>query len=247
VSEFTLDFCKLLSFAPSDAWHAECKVYGRVSKNSYCLRGIPKMKSSIMIWFCMLAAFSAAQTLKTYQSADGVFRFKYSKVLIDCSPLLTQGNADSSVMDACMSQGSVCDDGGGDAKSIACFAYPKDKFQDKPTFIAATFFVAEAPGLKTEQACLQKSPNWMVTGTRIATIRGVHFTVFEIGDNWLGGGQWGPIYRTFHGGACYELGQQTAMARGGYDDEVMKKFTKRDAQDIDSKLKAALHSFEFVK
>jgi len=48
---------------------------------------------------------------------------------------------------------------------IACFAYPKDKFQDKPTFIAATFFVAEASGLKTEQACVQKSPNWMVTGT----------------------------------------------------------------------------------
>lgn len=86
----------------------------------------------------------------------------------------------------------------------------------------------------------------MVTGTRTATINGVHFGVFEIGDNWAGGGQWGPIYRAFHGGKCYELGLQTAMVRGGYDDEVMKKFTKQDAQDIDSTLKAALHSFEFV-
>lgn len=65
-------------------------------------------------------------------------------------PLLTQGEADASVMDACMSQDPVCDEGGGDAKTIACFAYPKDKFQDKPTFIAAAFFVAEAPALKTE-------------------------------------------------------------------------------------------------
>jgi hypothetical protein len=112
---------------------------------------------------------------------------------------------------------------------------------------AATFFVAEAPGQKTERACLQKSPNWMVTGTRTATIKGVHFGIFEIGDNWTGGGQWGPIYRTFHGGKCYELGLQTAMARGGYDDEVMKRFTKQDAQDVDTKLKEALHSFEFVK
>jgi hypothetical protein len=150
-------------------------------------------------------------------------------------------------MDACMSQDRMCDDGGGDTKTIACFAYPKDKFQDKPTFIAATFFVAEAPGLKTEQACLQRSPNWMVTGTRKATINGVHFGVFEIGDNWTSGGQWGPIYRAFHGGKCYELGLQTAMVRGGYDDEVVKRFTKEDAQDVDGKLKEALHSFEFVK
>ncbi|HTZ33878.1 MAG TPA: hypothetical protein VMH31_15575 [Methylomirabilota bacterium] len=40
---------------------------------------------------------------------------------------------------------------------------------------------------------------------------------------------------------------QTAMVRGGYDDEVTKKFTKQDAQDVDTNLKAALHSFKFVK
>ena len=200
-----------------------------------------------MLWFCMLAVFSPAQTLKTYVSADGVFRFKYSKILIDCSPLLTQGRADSSVMDACMSQDPVCDDGGGDAKTIACFAYPKEKLKDQPTFIAATFFVADVPMLKTEQGCLQRSPNWMVTGTRTATIGGVHFTVFEIGDNWLGGGQWGPIYRTFHGGKCYELGLQTAMSRRSDDDETVKTFRKHDAQDVDAKMKQPLHSFEFVK
>ena len=195
----------------------------------------------------MLAVLSPAQTLKTYESADGVFRFKYSKVLIDCLPLLTQGKAQSSVVDACMSQAGVCDDGGSDARTLACFAYPKDKFQGKPTFIAATFFVAELPGLKTEQACLQRSPYWMVTGTRTATLDGVHFTVFEIGDNWLGGSQWGPIYRTFHAGKCYELGLQTAMEHGGYDDEVLKGFSKQDEQEVDTKLKQPLHSFEFVK
>jgi hypothetical protein len=86
----------------------------------------------------------------------------------------------------------------------------------------------------------------MVTGSRTATINGVHYGVFEIGDNWAGGSQWGPIYRTFHGGKCYELGLQTAMARA-YDEEVMKKFTKQDAQDVDTKLKGALRSFEFIK
>jgi len=195
----------------------------------------------------MLAVLSPAQTLKTYESADGVFRFKYSKILVDCLPLLTQGKAESSVVDACMSQAGVCDDGGGDARTIACFAYPKDRFRGKPTFTAAAFFVADVPGLKTEQACLQRSPNWLVTGTRSATLNGVHFTVFEIEDNWLGGGQSGPIYRTFHGGKCYELGTQTAMVRGGYDDEIIKRFSKQDAQEVDTKLKQPLHAFEFVK
>jgi len=206
------------------------------------------MKACIALWLCMLAVPSPAQTLKTYQSPDGVFRFKYARSLVDCSPLLTQGRADESVMDACMSQAPLCDDGGGGARTIACFAYPKEeKFRDKnPHFIAAAFFVAEVPDLKTEQSCLQKSPNWMVTGTRTATINGVHFGVFEIGDNWTSGGQWGPIYRIFHG-KCYELGLQTAMARGGYDDDAMKKINKQDMQDVDTKLKQALQSFEFVK
>jgi len=217
---------------------------GAISKLSY---DYWQMKTSIALWFCMVAALSPAQRLKTYESADGAFRLKYSKILIDCSPLLSQGKAVSSVMDACSSRGAVCDDRGSDAKTIACFVYPKDKFQDKPTFIAAAFFVAKVPELKTEQACLQKSPNWMVTRTRSAAINGVRFAVFEIGDNWAGGGQWGPIYRGFHVGRCYELGLQTAMARGGYDDEVTKKFTKQDAQEIDSKLKEVLHSFEIVK
>jgi hypothetical protein len=46
------------------------------------------MKTAIVLWFCVLALLSPAQTLKTYESADAVFRFKYSGILIDCSPLL---------------------------------------------------------------------------------------------------------------------------------------------------------------
>ena len=51
------------------------------------------MKVSTLLWFCMLALLSPAQTLKTYESADGTFHFKYSRILIDCSPLLTQGRS----------------------------------------------------------------------------------------------------------------------------------------------------------
>ena len=205
------------------------------------------MKRLVVFWVCVFAIASSAQTLQTYTSADGVFRFKYSKILIDCTPVLTEGKAAPPVMDACTSQDPVCDDGGGDAKTIACFAYPKEKLHDKPTFIAATFFIEEVPGSKTEEICSQKSPNWMVTKTRTATIQGVRFRVFEIGDNWAGGGQWGPIYRTFHNGKCYKLGLQTAMARGGYDDEIIRRFSKQDAEEIETTLNHPLHSFEFVK
>jgi len=44
--------------------------------------------------------------------------------------------------DHCHSQAGVCDDRGSSALTIACFAYPKDEFRDKPQFSAAAFFVA---------------------------------------------------------------------------------------------------------
>jgi hypothetical protein len=207
------------------------------------------MKMFALACLGLASLSSAAQTLKTYQSADGVFRFHYSRILIDCSPLLATGKAEAAVMDACMSQGAICEDGAEGGKTIVCLGFPKDRFPDKTEFVAATFFVAEAPALKTEPACWKKSPDWLVTGTRTAVLHGVRFAVFDIADNWTGGGQSGPIYRTFHNGKCYELGQQTAMARRSGDDDggAVQRFTPQDAQQVSDTMKAALRSFQFVK
>src|SRR5437016_3035316 len=103
------------------------------------------MKIFVALCFCGLSFASAQTNLRTFTSPDGVFRFKYSPMLARCTPERSQEGYSGSWFppDPCMSQAGVCDDAGSRASTVACFAYPKDKFKDKPTFIAAAFFIAE--------------------------------------------------------------------------------------------------------
>jgi hypothetical protein len=212
------------------------------------------MKTLVTFFLCGLAIASSAQTslaqntpaqttLKTFTSSAGLFRFKYSDMLVDCTP---QGSA---IPDACITQGAICDGPGSEGSALACFAYPRERFKDKPRFVAASFFVSEIHSATTEQACLKGSPDWFVISTKAETtiINHVVFQTFEIGDNWAGGGQSGPAYRTFHNGTCYELGIQTVMSRAEYDPGTFQEFTRQDSSDVEGRLKQALNSFLFLK
>lgn len=218
------------------------------------LSGAGQMKILIALCSCGLSlTLSAQTTLHTFTSPDGVFQFKYSSVLVRCTPERTEEGYPGSWVpaDTCSSQAGLCDpDAGGFATTIACFAYPRDNFKDKPTFPAAAFFVAEVRAATTEKACLEGSRYWNIEDVeraKMTKINGVAFRVFEIEDNWLGGGQAGPVYRTFYGKTCYELGTQTTISRGGYDPGTIKEFTKEDYDQVQRRLKQALNSFRFVK
>src|ERR1700680_2567530 len=181
------------------------------------------MKWLIALCVCGLSVTLPAQTsLQTFTSPDGVLQFTFSSMLVDCTkqvpsnptssgvPKVFVGNPPAlSIPDSCSSQAEICSDLGGQVSILACFAYPKDKFRDKPAFTAGAFFVGEVEGATTEAACLQGSQNWNpdeIEAAKLSKINGVTFNVFEIGTNWAGGGQGGPVYRTFHGKRCYELG-----------------------------------------
>jgi len=132
---------------------------------------------------------------------------------------------------------------------MACVAYPKEKFRDKPHFVAASFFVSEIQSAKTEDVCLKGSPDWYVSNSKAQTITINHvtFKTFEIGDNWTSGGQTGHAYRTFRNGECYELGIQTVFSRAEYDPGAVKLMTKKDWSEVEDRLKQALDSFVFLK
>jgi len=155
------------------------------------------MKTFIALCLCGLSIpLSAQTTLRTFTSPDGIFQFKYSDVLVDCMSAGKQENGTgSSVPESCMSQGAICDGPGSEGSAMACFAYPKERFKDKPLFVAATFFVSEIRSAKTEKECLKGSPNWLVINSKAGTttINHVTFKTFEIGDNWTSGGQGGCI------------------------------------------------------
>jgi hypothetical protein len=220
------------------------------------------MKMLISLCLCGLATTVPAQTTpRIFISPDGVFRFKHSAVLVDCMKERTQAEPTSSgvpqvfvghpvgrsVPESCVSQPGICRADGSPASTVACFAYPKDKFKDKPTFTAAAFFVGEIKETTSEKGCLEGSQYWNIDGVETAKINGVTFKVFEISDNWAGGGQGGTIYRAFHEKKYYELGIQTATVHGGYDPGTIKEFTKQDWDEVQRCLKQALNSFRFVK
>lgn len=173
-----------------------------------------------------------------------------SKPISSTVPKVFAGNPPAvSIPDSCQSMADVCSDLGGQVSTLACFAYPKDKFRDKPVFAAAAFFAGKIEEATTENACLQGSQNWNpdeIETAKLTKINGVAFKVFEIGDNWAGGGQGGPVYRTFHDNECYELGIQTSVERAAYDPETSKEFTQQDSDEVQLRLKQALNSFKFV-
>jgi hypothetical protein len=209
------------------------------------------MKTLIALCLCGLSIPLPAQTtLRTFTGSDGTFQFKHSDVLVDCTAVGKQENGSgSSVPESCTNQGAICDGPGSEGSPMACFAYPNEKFKDKPHFVAATFFVSEIQSAKTEQVCLKGSPNWYVINSKAGTttINHVAFKTFEIGDNWTSGGQSGPAYRTFHNGKCYELGIQTAISRAEYDPGTVKEFTKKDRSEVEGRLRQSLNSFVFLK
>jgi hypothetical protein len=219
------------------------------------------MKTLIMFLVCGLAiAGSTQESLRTFTSGNGLFRFQYSDILVNCMPQnpaspTSTSNPEgaqptgSSMPDSCLSQDAICDGPGSEGRAMACFAYPNERFKDKPHFVAATFFVSVVQSAKSEKECLKGSPNWFLINSKAGTtaINHVTFKTFEIGDNWTSGGQSGPAYRTFHNGECYELGIQNVISRAEYDPGTVKEFTKTDGSEVESRLRQALNSFVFLK
>ena len=219
------------------------------------------MKALIAFLVSGFAIVGVAQrSLKTFTSSDGLFRFQYTDLLVNCAPRQTPASPQepgaseepqpgTSISDSCVSQGANCDGPGSGGRAMACFAYPKERFKDKPAFVAATFYVSEISSAHTEELCLKGSPDWYVikSETETTTINYITFKAFEIGDNWTSGGQSGPAYRTFHSGKCYELGIQNVFSRAEYDPGTVKAFTKKDSSEVEGRLRQALNSFVFMK
>ena len=224
------------------------------------------MKTVVIFLVLIFAIFGlptvgfAQQSLKTFTSSNGLFQFQYSPVLISCAPTQTPSHsaapaasnknqpAGASISDACESQGAICNGPGSDGNTLACLAYPKEKFNDRPLFVAASFFVSAIESAKSEKSCLEGSADWFVIAKKgTTTINHVVFREFEIGDNWAGGGEDGPVYRTFHNNTCYELGIQTVISRAAYDPETDKPVTADDRSKVKAPLQQALNSFRFRK
>lgn len=199
---------------------------------------------------CQTAPQNHPDRLHTF-SENSAFQFQYSDMLIHCVQKKDQGEAWIPA-DSCNAYFPVCDDSGSQGSStLACFAYPKDKFADTPTFEAAAFSVAEVRQARTEDSCLVGSPDWDIdprSGAKIHTINEVKFKFFEIGGAGMSQGVDGQVYRTFRQNKCYQLSIRLAMANSGaFDPGTINKFSKEDENEVRTRLRQCLNSFRFVK
>ncbi len=225
------------------------------------------MKVISCLCFCGLSIVLSAQSaLRTFTSADDVFRLKYSPVLIRCTPQ-PEGQSRWWVPDECNSQDALCGDITGSTTTIVCFARPTHEHS------AGAFFVAEVqtagecmehwpntacrPLPIKRKDCLAGSSNWWPPETPRSTMRGqntridsVRAKLFRISDSWTSGGQTGDIYRVFHGNKCYELGiQEAGVTSTAFDPEEIgeiEKVAKEDEEKYGPLLWQALHSFRFL-
>jgi hypothetical protein len=191
-----------------------------------------------------------ANALHTFTSPDGVFQFRYSELLVHCTESKKQAGW-WEPSQSCEAYFPVCDETDQGSATLACVAYPREKFKDSPTFETATFSVAEIKQATNEKGCLDGSPDWVVSpqgsgGAEI--VNGVKFRVFEIGDAGMSQSLDGRVYRSFHKNKCYQLSIRTAMASSGaFDPGTIREFTKEDWNEVHGRLKGALDSFRFLK
>ena len=142
-------------------------------------------------WYVLSSPFSWAQShsaeLKNFTAPDGAFTFSYSG-LIDCERN-REAEDDSRFCFAYLCD-DVVDRAEGDLKSIACFAYPRNKLTNTPAYQGATFSVEVVDGNATEKSCpAPKIPDVFDERVGSTTIHGVSFEVLSYGTVGAGSGE----------------------------------------------------------
>ena len=131
--------------------------------------------------------------------------------------------------------------------SIACFAYPRNKFTNTLAFEAATFSVELIDDRATAKSCLAGPDVEDADEQGSTRIHGVSFAVFEFGEGGMNQAVEVHVYRTFHKGKCYQLGVNLATASVETDDPPQRELTDNDLNEINGTLERARNSFRFLK
>lgn len=204
---------------------------------------------SALFFVCSFALFG--QTLRTFTGPDGEFQFKYSSALIQCQEEPNGDGVMWTPFDSCSAYFSVCWSESQGGRVLLCFAFPKARFRDYPTFEAATFVVAEIPQASTSQGCLAGDPDWsrVQIGGQAKSVRigRVKSEMFRLGSGGMNQSIGSRVYRAFHGNRCYELSIKECWVNPGVFDSPVKKPSAADMKELEDSLQKALDSFRFLK
>ncbi len=203
---------------------------------------------SALFFVCGFALFG--QTPRTFTSPDGEFQFKYSSALVQCRAESNGGDGVLWTPDSCEAYFPVCWSESQGGRVLVCFAFPKARFRDYPTFEAATFVVAEIPHATSSEGCLAADPNWsQIQGGpgKSVKIGQVNSKMFRLGEGGMSQSLGARVYRAFHGNRCYELSVMECWVNPGVFDFPVKEPFAADKKELEDSLQKALESFRFLK
>lgn len=188
---------------------------------------------------------SSGHDLKTFTGADGTFRIAYPKFLVRCARVKRKNGLKYSYFwdgPGCSAYIPPCsDDANAGDQPLLCLAYPPGKLANNPTFNAAVLTVGETK--QSEQQCLSGPDH----PSKSVVIRGVQFAENEEADAASNHSRKVKTYTSFRDGTCYVLAITIVSTSAAAFDPPVKELTQRDWEEIESPLRQARDSFEFLK
>jgi hypothetical protein len=148
----------------------------------------------------------------------------------------------------CMADIPVCDNSGHSGEVIVCLAYPAGEFK-KSELQAAAFAVSRMNNVRTASDCTKKWPRSNTSEIHSEQVAGLTFqaaVATESGNNHT---VLANLYRIFHGGNCYELDVNIAMAQetAFAAEDAPRKLTPSERETAKNALMQALAGFRFLK
>ncbi len=185
--------------------------------------------------------------LATLTGTDGAFQIRYPKALLECTHLDGE-NPDVWSREECIADIPVCDNSGHAGDVLACLAYPVDESK-KSELQAAAFSVSKIENLRTAKECEQKWARSNTTDVHSERIAGMEMQAARAEQTESSHVSEQNIYRIFHGGGCYELDVNltTAMDSAFAAEDVPRKLTPAEREEIKRSLRQALEGFRFLK
>jgi hypothetical protein len=169
---------------------------------------------------------------QTYQSSDYGFRIDY--------PQTMSFYPGGPVRPPEKSMFPICDEG-----TVACFEYDGHVF-DRTQIQSMGVSVNLLRQFRTEADCNRIDTDGPILTT---TINETVFHYAETGDGGLGSSRSGSVYRTLHGGVCFEVALVTALSDlSALDLKIQgrKLASRRTRRKLAAQLKRMLGSFTFV-
>lgn len=218
------------------------------------VRRRPKSSFGLLLSLVVLAFFGGAAvsaanaqqpSLRTYTSPDGVFQFSYSNRLVPCHPYQDQSNIWQPPQ-WCNAYVPLCSSGGRNPTGVlTCFGFRSGPAEKNTTLEGAVFNVVDLGESENEASCLVRSKLQVPVGSwKLKTINGIryHFMISDGAASNQGGDDF--VYRTVHGGRCYELNTMIVGLNGMITDPPTKDY---DPAPVERAVSIPLHTFKFLK